>query len=47
MYKNLRETGTENNKVKVNFIKDDMANLKKEIEVRLVMMWIKLKRSKK
>ena len=44
MHKNLRETGTENNKVKVNFIKDDMANLKKEIEVRLVMMWIKLKR---
>ena len=32
MYKKLNETDTENNKVKVNFIKNDMTNFKKDIE---------------
>ena len=32
MYKKLNETDTENNKVKVNFLKDDMTNFKKDIE---------------
>ena len=32
MYKGLNKADTENNKVKVDFIKDDMINLKKDIE---------------
>ena len=32
MYKKLREADTENNKVKTDFIKDDVVNLKKDIE---------------
>ena len=32
MYKKLREADTENNKVKPDFIKDDVVNLKKDIE---------------
>ena len=32
MYKKLREADTENNKVKKDFIKDDVVNLKKDIE---------------
>ena len=45
MYKKLSKVGTENNKVKVNFIKDDMTNLKKKtFKMRLKMMWIKSKR---
>ena len=32
MYKQLKEEDTENNQVKVDFIKDDMTDLKKDIE---------------
>ena len=32
MYKGLNKADTENNKVKVDFVKDDMINLKKDIE---------------
>ena len=32
MYKELCEVDTENNKMKVNFIKNDMTDLKKDIE---------------
>ena len=32
MYKGLNKADTENNKVKVDFIKDDMINFKKDIE---------------
>ena len=32
MYKGLNKADTESNKVKVDFIKDDMINFKKDIE---------------
>ena len=44
MYKESSEADAEINKLKVNFIKDGMTNLKKGIETMLKMMRIKWKR---
>ena len=44
MYKELSQADRENNKLKVNFIKDDITDLKKTSKMCLKVMWIKLKR---
>ena len=44
MYKELNKVDTEKNKVKVDFITNNMINLKKVLKMPLKMIWIKLKR---